>query len=75
MALHIIIDAYNFIHHAPFLDPDGPGGLEAARDELVDLLASYKKVRPAARSSPLLWWRRMIAFAAMVPAPCPSPFI
>ncbi|MBU2490472.1 MAG: NYN domain-containing protein [Proteobacteria bacterium] len=45
MALTVILDAYNFIHTAGIVDPFGPGGLEEAREELVDLLAAYKKKR------------------------------
>jgi len=46
MSLHIIIDGYNLIRQSPSLSTLDRNDIRRGRDALLDLLASYKKIRP-----------------------------
>ncbi len=46
MTIHIIIDGYNLIRQSSELAALDRKALEFGRDALVDLLASYKKIKP-----------------------------
>jgi predicted RNA-binding protein with PIN domain len=46
MALHIIIDGYNFIRNSPELKELDRQDIQLGREALIDLLATYKKVKP-----------------------------
>ena len=45
MAIHIIIDGYNFIRQSGELAALDRQDLQLGRDALVDMLAAYKKLR------------------------------
>jgi len=45
MALHLIIDGYNFIRQSEALRPLDRAALEFGRDALIDRLATYKKIK------------------------------
>ena len=45
MALHIIIDGYNLIRQSSYLAAVEREDMQAGREALIDMLASYKKVR------------------------------
>jgi predicted RNA-binding protein with PIN domain len=45
MALHIIIDGYNFIRQSAELSLLDRADLQAGRDSLLDLLAAYKRLK------------------------------
>ncbi|RPH52822.1 MAG: hypothetical protein EHM85_01595 [Desulfobacteraceae bacterium] len=46
MPLHIIIDGYNLIRQSPSLSSLDRRDIQLGRRALLDLLASYKKIRP-----------------------------
>ena len=46
MPIHIIIDGYNLIRQSPDLSRIDHADLQAGREALVTLLATYKKVKP-----------------------------
>jgi len=46
MSLHIIIDGYNLIRQSPLLSSLDRRDIQLGRRALLDLLASYKKIRP-----------------------------
>lgn len=46
MSLHIIIDGYNLIRQSPLLSSLDRRDIQLGRKALIDLLASYKKIRP-----------------------------
>ncbi|HHP7233773.1 MAG TPA: NYN domain-containing protein [Desulfobacterales bacterium] len=46
MAVHIIIDGYNFIRNSDSLRALDRQDIQLGREALVDLLATYKRVRP-----------------------------
>jgi hypothetical protein len=46
MPLHIIIDGYNLIRQSPILSAIDRRNIQAGRSALIDLLASYKRMKP-----------------------------
>jgi len=46
MSLHIIIDGYNLIRQSPLLSSLDRRDIQFGRRALLDLLASYKKIKP-----------------------------
>ena len=46
MSLHIIIDGYNLIRQSPSLSSLDRRDIQLGRRALLDLLASYKKIKP-----------------------------
>ena len=46
MSLHIIIDGYNLIRQSPLLSSLDRRDIQLGRRALLDLLASYKKIKP-----------------------------
>ena len=46
MAIHIIIDGYNLIRQSPELSALDIQDLQRGREELVDMLAAYKRLKP-----------------------------
>lgn len=46
MAVHIIIDGYNFIRNSDSLRALDRQDIQLGREALVDLLAAYKRIRP-----------------------------
>ena len=45
MSIHIVIDGYNLIRQSPTLSVIDSRSLEEGRDALLEILASYKKVK------------------------------
>ena len=45
MSLHIIIDGYNLIHQSKTFSEFNASDIESARDELIDALAGYKRLK------------------------------